>query len=121
GCSSSQIDRIRLLSSVAVLALLAQPSSPLIAPAVAQTATGQESQTLPQVVVAQPKARPKRQAPRPKGQPAAQPLPQPTPVVTPTATAVTTPLNTNTVAESASRLGLTPRETPATVEIIDKQ
>jgi iron complex outermembrane recepter protein len=31
------------------------------------------------------------------------------------------PLNTNTVAESASRLGLTPRETPATVEVIDQQ
>jgi iron complex outermembrane recepter protein len=30
-------------------------------------------------------------------------------------------LNTNTVAESASRLGLTPRETPATVEVIDQQ
>jgi iron complex outermembrane recepter protein len=35
--------------------------------------------------------------------------------------AATTPLNTNTVAESASRLGLTPRQTPATVEIIDQQ
>src|SRR3954469_1560637 len=32
-----------------------------------------------------------------------------------------TPLNTNTVAESASRLGLTPRETPASVEVIDQQ
>jgi iron complex outermembrane receptor protein len=31
------------------------------------------------------------------------------------------PLNTNTVADSASRLGLTPRETPATVEVIDQQ
>ncbi|HXH46821.1 MAG TPA: TonB-dependent receptor [Bradyrhizobium sp.] len=29
-----------------------------------------------------------------------------------------TPLNTNTVAQSASRLGLTPRETPATVEVV---
>jgi iron complex outermembrane receptor protein len=35
--------------------------------------------------------------------------------------ATTTPLNTNRVAESASRLGLTPRETPATVEIVDQQ
>jgi iron complex outermembrane receptor protein len=33
----------------------------------------------------------------------------------------TSPLNTNAVADSASRLGLTPRETPATVEIIDRQ
>ncbi len=30
-------------------------------------------------------------------------------------------MNTTTVADSASRLGLTPRETPATVEIIDRQ
>ncbi len=32
-----------------------------------------------------------------------------------------TPLNTNVVAESASRLGLTAREIPATVEVIDQQ
>ena len=32
----------------------------------------------------------------------------------------TTPLNTNVVTESASRLGLTPRETPATVEVLDQ-
>lgn len=34
---------------------------------------------------------------------------------------VPTPLNTNTVAEVASRLGLTARQTPATVEVIDRQ
>jgi iron complex outermembrane receptor protein len=32
-----------------------------------------------------------------------------------------TPLNSNAVAESASRLGLTVRETPATVEVIDQK
>ena len=32
-----------------------------------------------------------------------------------------TPLNTNVVTEVGSRLGLTPRQTPATVEVIDKQ
>lgn len=32
--------------------------------------------------------------------------------------ASSTPLNTNVVAQSASRLGLTPRETPATVEVV---
>ena len=32
----------------------------------------------------------------------------------------TTPLNTNVVTESASRLGLTPREIPATVEVLDQ-
>src|SRR5438874_2825040 len=45
----------------------------------------------------------------------AAPVP-PKPVV-PAATAPT-PLNTNAVAESASRLGLTVREIPATVEVI---
>lgn len=35
--------------------------------------------------------------------------------------ASSSPLNTGTVAESASKLGLTPRETPATVEIIDQK
>ena len=43
----------------------------------------------------------------------------PKPVV-PTA-AAQTPLNTNAVAESASRLGLTVRETPATVEVISAE
>jgi iron complex outermembrane receptor protein len=36
-------------------------------------------------------------------------------------TATQTPLNTNVVAESASRLGLTVREVPATVEVISAQ
>lgn len=55
---------------------------------------------------------PRRAAARP---PAAASVP-PRPVV-PIA-AAQTPLNTNAVAESASRLGLTVRETPATVEVI---
>jgi iron complex outermembrane recepter protein len=33
----------------------------------------------------------------------------------------TTPLNTNVVAGSASRLGLTVRQTPATIEVVDQQ
>ncbi len=49
------------------------------------------------------------------------PAPAQAPPQTGATEAATTPLNTNTVAESASRLGLTPRETPATVEIIDQQ
>jgi len=40
-------------------------------------------------------------------------------VATPSATS--TPLNSGAVADSASRLGLTVRETPATVEVIDQQ
>jgi iron complex outermembrane recepter protein len=48
------------------------------------------------------------------------PLPAPTPETGP-GTAPKTPLNTGTVAESASRLGLPAREVPATVEVIDHQ
>ncbi len=44
----------------------------------------------------------------------------PTKPVVPTA-AAPTPLNSNAVAESASRLGLTVRETPATVEVISAE
>jgi len=51
----------------------------------------------------------------------AAPAPVQAPAQAGTTNATTTPLNTNTVAESASRLGLTPRQTPATVEIIDQQ
>jgi len=29
--------------------------------------------------------------------------------------------HTNVIAESASRLGLTPRQTPATIEVVDQQ
>ncbi|MGT2439452.1 TonB-dependent receptor plug domain-containing protein [Bradyrhizobium betae] len=36
-------------------------------------------------------------------------------------TQAATPLNSNAVAESASRLGLTVRETPATVEVISAE
>jgi iron complex outermembrane receptor protein len=46
-------------------------------------------------------------------------VPEPPETAGPAAPA--TPLNTNTVATSASRLGLTAREIPATVEVIDQQ
>jgi iron complex outermembrane receptor protein len=51
----------------------------------------------------------------------AAPAPVQAPVQLGTAAATPTPLNTNTVTEIASRLGLTPRQTPATVEIIDQR
>jgi iron complex outermembrane receptor protein len=75
------------------------------------------SEQLPQVEVIGPR--------RPSTRPGA-PGTQPGPAVLPASEAGgrgrnTTPLNTNVIAESASRLGLTPRETPATVEVIDQQ
>ncbi len=49
------------------------------------------------------------------------PVPQAVPAPVDVKGPNTTPLNTNVVSESSSRLGLTPRETPATVEVIDQQ
>ena len=68
---------------------------------------------------------PRRKPPARRAAPGTQPAPVPAPAPALTADeqrgANTTPLNTNVIAESASRLGLTPRETPATVEVIDQQ
>jgi len=105
------------------LGLLTSPSNPLLVSAIAQRPQTRDAtppgQNLPQVTVAQPRlSRPKRQAPQPKTQAAPRPLPQPA-VTTPTN--VATPLNTNVVAESGSRLGLTARQIPATVEIVGEQ
>jgi iron complex outermembrane recepter protein len=122
GRAGHRLQQIGLLSSVAALGLLAISETPVVTSAFAQTTSGQEPQNLPQVTVARPKARPKRVAAQPKTQAAPRALPQPTPVVTAsTPSNVATPLNTNVVAESASRLGLTPRQTPASVEVVGAQ
>jgi iron complex outermembrane receptor protein len=67
----------------------------------------------------------RRKPPVRRAAPGVQPAPVPTPAPELTADqrrgANSTPLNTNVIAESASRLGLTPRETPATIEVIDQQ
>src|ERR1700722_15631611 len=99
-------------------------------PASAQTAAqgGQGPGTLGPVVVDSPKPKhasrieasrqgvAKRARPGPAGN-ARKPAPQPAV----TDQAAQTPLNTNVVAASASRLGLTVRETPATVEVVNQQ
>jgi iron complex outermembrane recepter protein len=113
------------LPSSLILLLLAG----LQAPASAQTATqsGQPQGTLDPVVVSpgKPKATPRygdnSPAPRKRAKPnaskpVARPVPQPA-----AAQSAPTPLNGNLVAESASRLGLTVHETPATVEIVTQQ
>jgi iron complex outermembrane receptor protein len=92
--------------------------------------TGQQSGQLVPVIVSEPHRKPvkrtssaakraptsARVASRRASRPAAAPLPAPT-----DATAVPSPLNSNSVAASASRLGLTVREIPATVEVIDQK
>jgi iron complex outermembrane recepter protein len=113
--------------SAAPLALLACLSAGAATPVRAQTATQTPGQLEP-VIVTEPHRKPLKQtqsaskrastsgrvARRQAGRPAA-----PTPVGS-NAAAAQSPLNTNGVASSASRLGLTVREIPATVEIIDQ-
>ncbi len=96
----------------------------------AQTASAQNSQTLDPVVVSP--ATPRGAATRPtndsSGAPkrarrsARQAPPKPIPAREPAATteAAPTPLNSNVVAASASRLGLTVHETPASVEVVSQ-
>jgi iron complex outermembrane receptor protein len=132
-CKVSRRNRVRmsriragLVSTSSLLALALFAENPSAAQTVAQA---QDPNRLPQVDVStqrprpQTTARPSRGASQPKR--AARPV---TPVTPPAQTTgpggpggTTTPLNTNTVATSASRLGLTVFETPATVEIVDQQ
>jgi iron complex outermembrane receptor protein len=112
-------------SSLLVFALLGE------GPSAAQTlAQVQDPNRLPQVDVSTQRPQPRTTArPASKGTPQSKRAPWPTTPATPPAQVTgpggpggtTTPLNTNVVAESASRLGLTVFETPATVEIVDQQ
>jgi iron complex outermembrane receptor protein len=86
-----------------------------IEPTAAQTAAA--SKPLPQIDVTVPRPRPARPA-ETAGQPATVPVPSP---ATGDQSGTATPLNTDVIAESATRLGITARETPATVEIADRQ
>jgi len=112
------------VAPLGVLALLSTPGS-------SQTVVETEKKPgkLGPVIVAAPQPKPARRARSeaasqrttariPARTRAANPLPAP---ASEAGAAPKTPLNTNTVAASASRLGLTAREIPATVEVIDKQ
>src|SRR5262249_35288395 len=113
--------RLALRCSVSAFGPLALYSL-LVDSSAAQTTPEDGQKSLPQINVAAP---PKR----PQGRPSIGPPPAPgasTPAGTATrpaggGTAPPSPLNTGAVAESASRLGLTVRETPATVEVINQQ
>jgi len=87
-------------------------------PCAAQTtpsAPGGEDVKLPPVSVTAAK---RRQRPQQAGAPATEPTPTAAPAAAPPST---TPLSSGTLANIASRLGLTPMETPATVTVIDQQ
>ena len=121
-----------LRASVAPFGLLAFLASGSMNPGFAQTVaqTGNNPGNLGPVVVSPPDRKPVRrvgagtQRSRTTTRVAGRPRPQ-TGVMVPAATdaqgAPQTPLNTNVVTEVGSRLGLTVRQTPATVEVIDKQ
>jgi iron complex outermembrane recepter protein len=128
--------RVRLLPLKATpLGLLALLSSVAVVPAGAQTAVpgaNNNPGTLGPVIVSGPRRKPAKRVQG--GEPgrarvharvggatrtsAAKPIPGPVPATT---EPPRTPLNSNVVAASASRLGLTVHETPATVEIVDQQ
>jgi iron complex outermembrane receptor protein len=117
----------RLYAAISPLALVAALSLASADPGSAQTTAQiqRNSEQLRPIDVTAPrrKRRPRRAAPgrRPAPLPVAVPAPAAPPTAAERRGANTTPLNTAVVAESASRLGLTPRETPATVEVIDQQ
>src|SRR4051812_10922378 len=113
GRKCGRVHSFRKSSSLTLLALLAA------SPSAAETAQPPEGTELPRVVVTSPPPSGRSKAGRPK-QAVRPPAGPATPVVTPT-TPTTTPLNTNTVTEVGGPLGLTPRQTPATVEIVDQQ
>ena len=90
---------------------------------------GNKPDNLGPIVVSPPQRKPVRRADpgtqrsQTPARVAGRPRPQ-TAVAVPAATdgrAIQTPLDTNVVTEVGSRLGLTARQTPSTVEVIDKQ
>ncbi|WP_407192662.1 TonB-dependent receptor [Bradyrhizobium sp. STM 3566] len=83
----------------------------------------QAREPLPPVEVspAQPRKPAARDAPGTRRAAVRRPVASAAPKPAAPAAAVQTPLNSNVVAESASRLGLTVRQTPATVEVISAE
>ena len=128
GCNRSRPFQLNAgtLSGLSLLAFALLTQSPGLAQPVEPAPQG--SNPLPPIDVRAPRppqrpairpARPARQSLRAAPSPAPVSAPQPPQTGGPSGTA--TPLNTDAVATSASRLGLTVRETPATVEVIDQQ
>jgi iron complex outermembrane receptor protein len=119
-------------TSVAPVGVLAVLATGAMDQGIAQTAAqpGNRPDSLGPVVVSPPDRKPVRRvsqgtppgrtSPRTSGRPRPQSV-----VVAPTVADAQrtpqTPLDTNVVTEVGSRLGLTARQTPATVEVIDKQ
>ncbi len=94
-------------------------------PSAAQAPSDGGPRDIPQINVEAPRKKPPARPSRPPtgpGGPGVAPAVSPAPGdAAAGGAAATSPLNTGTVAGSASRLGLTVRETPATVEVVDQQ
>jgi iron complex outermembrane recepter protein len=120
-----------LRSKAAPLSLLALLSSVAATPAAAQTTAPNNSGTIGPVIVTEPKRKQVRRVQTETDRPHVHArvagrtrtsIAKPVPATAGDADqAAKTPLNSNVVATSASRLGLTVHDTPATVEIVDQQ
>src|SRR5882762_2764865 len=118
------VRRCALRCSVSTLSLLAVYSLLATDRSSAQTPSADGQKSLPQINVAAPRK-------RPPGRPSKPSVGATPATLTPAGTAAgpaggggtapPSPLNTGAVADSASRLGLTVRQTPATVEVVDQQ
>ena len=118
------VRRCALRCSVSTLSLLAVYSLLATDRSSAQTPSADGQKSLPQINVAAPRK-------RPPGRPSKPSVGATPAALTPAGTAAgpaggggtapPSPLNTGAVADSASRLGLTVRQTPATVEVVDQQ
>ena len=125
GCFRRSV-RCRVLQcSVSISSLLALYALLATDPSAAQTTLESGQKNLPQISVAAPRKRAPQRPSKPSvGASTATPGTS-APVGTATGlaggTAPPSPLNTGVAAESASRLGLTVRQTPASVDVIDQQ
>jgi iron complex outermembrane receptor protein len=120
-----------LRTSVAALAILALLASGAMDAGMAQTAApAGDKPALGPIVVSPPPRKPPRRADpgtqrtQTPARVSGRPRPQTAvavPVTTDDRRVSQTPLDTNVVTEVGTRLGMTARQTPATVEVIDKQ
>ena len=112
-----------LRASVSPLGVLAVLSWAAAGSAQAQTTAPVEKkpEQLEQIDVMAPRPKPRARRATSGAQPAPAPTPAPELTADQKRGANSTPLNTNVIAGSASYLGLTPRQVPAAVEVIDQQ
>jgi iron complex outermembrane recepter protein len=124
-CDRAGAFRCLVIATAAAAALLATaPGRAQTAPPPAQVA--QNQRTLPAVQIEAPRKKPQARAKKPGGRLSTTTAP-PSPGDGPAngqalpGVAPATPLNTNVVAASATRLGLTVFQTPATVQVVSQQ